>query len=106
MPQYLYYVRTKNTLLRTIETSDVIEDAYVEILYAYSENLPSFLNKRAFICLLRIIARKIANREAVGRCFRIIKSLSNLYERDEEDVLLDEAPQMYEKLLASSEFRE
>lgn len=49
-------------LLTTIETSDVIEDAYIEILCAYSENLPSFLNKRAFLCLLRIIARKIVNK--------------------------------------------
>lgn len=66
-------------LIKTIETSDNIEDAYIEILYVYSEYLPSFLNKRAFLCLVRIISKKLQNKDAVNRCFRIIRNLSNLY---------------------------
>lgn len=38
---------------------------------------------------MRIISKKLQNKDAVNRCFRIIRNLSNLYERDEQDTLLE-----------------
>jgi hypothetical protein len=46
-------------LIRTLETADNIEESYIEILYFYSEIMPNFLNKRAFICLIKVLTRKI-----------------------------------------------
>jgi hypothetical protein len=45
------------------------------------------MNKRAFLAVLRVISKKILNRDVVLRCFKIIRGLSNIYEREEEDSL-------------------
>lgn len=78
----------------------------MEILYSYCDDLPGFMSKRAFLAVLRVVSKKILNREVVLRCFKIIKGLSNIYEREEEDSLSEDIPQMYEKLLSSNEHRE
>lgn len=92
-------------LIRTIETTENIQDSYIEILYSYSEYMPSFLNKRAFICLIRVLTRKIQNKEVTNKCLRTIKNLSNLYDKDEGDAMIEGTTQMYEKIL-SSEIKE
>jgi hypothetical protein len=49
-------------LVRTVETSDTIEDTYIELLYFYSDTIPTFLNKRAFLCLIRALGKKIGSK--------------------------------------------
>ena len=63
--------------------------------------MPNFLNKRAFLCLNKILVKKINNKEVAAKCLRSIKKLSTLYERDEEDVLVPGTNGMYEQLLGS-----
>lgn len=92
-------------LIRTIETTENIEDAYIEILYHFSEYMPSFLNKRSFICLIRVLTKKIQNKEVTNKCLRTIKNLSTFYEKDEGDVFIEGTSQMYEKIL-SGDIRE
>jgi hypothetical protein len=75
-------------LIRTIETSENIEDSYIEILYQYSEIIPSFLNKRAFICLIKVLTRKLQVKDVAIKCLVTIKKLSSFYERDEEDIFV------------------
>ena len=50
--------------------------------------MPHFLNKRAFVCLIRILTKKIASKEVTIKCLRAIKKLSTFYERDEEDFFI------------------
>lgn len=49
-------------LVRTIETADNLEDVYIEILGSYAKGLPNFINKRAFMCLIRVLTRKIKSK--------------------------------------------
>ena len=69
-------------LVRSIETSEVIEDAYIDLIYYYSEMMPNFLNKRTFLCLIKILTKKIASKDIIAKCLRAIKKLSSFYERD------------------------
>jgi hypothetical protein len=83
-------------LIRTIETSDNIEDTYIELLCFYSEMMPNFLNKRAFVCLLKMLTKKVYNnKEITLKCLRAIKKLSSFFERDEEDVFVPGISEMY-----------
>lgn len=75
-------------MIRTIETTENIEDSYIEILYQYSEIMPIFLNKRAFISLIKVLTRKINVKDVVNKCLKTIKNLSSFYERDEEDIMI------------------
>lgn len=63
--------------------------------------MPNFLNKRAFICLVKVLTRKIAVREITIKCLRAIKKLSSFYEKDEEDILPIGTAELYEALLTS-----
>jgi hypothetical protein len=64
-------------LIRTIETSDTIEDTYVDILYYFSTSIPSFLNKRAFIAVIRILIKKFQNKDIMVKSLKIVKNLSS-----------------------------
>lgn len=44
--------------------------------------MPNFLNKRAFISLIRILTKKINTKEIIIKCLRAIKKLSSFYEKD------------------------
>jgi hypothetical protein len=50
--------------------------------------MPNYLNKRAFICLVKILTKKIEIKEIVIKCLRAIKKLSSFYEKAEEDFLV------------------
>ena len=71
-------------LVRTIETADNLEDIYIEILGSYAKGLPNFLNKRAFMCLIRVLTRRLKSKETVEKCLKIFKTLLlRSYDRDE-----------------------
>lgn len=83
-------------LVRTIETTENLEDSYIDILLFYSQHLPSFLNKRAFMCLIRVLTRKHQNKEVVEKSLQIFKTLLNSsYDRDEEGLVIEGIPLMY-----------
>ena len=50
--------------------------------------MPSFLNKRAFICLIKVLTRKMQVKDVAVKCLITIKKLSSFYERDEEDLFV------------------
>jgi hypothetical protein len=61
--------------------------------------MPSFLNKRSFISLIRVLTKKIQNKEVTSKCIRTIKNLSTFYEKDEGDIFIEGTSQMYERIL-------
>ena len=63
--------------------------------------MPNFLNKRAFICLIKVLTRKINVKEITVKCLRAIQKLSAFYEKDEEDMLPAGTSDVYEKFLTS-----
>lgn len=69
-------------LVRTVETNENVEDTYVDLLYFYADIMPSFLNKRAFNCLIRILGNRIGSKDIINKCLKAIKKLSVVYEED------------------------
>ena len=57
--------------------------------------MPSFLNKRAFISLIRVLTKKNHIKEIANKCLITIKKLSSFYERDEEDIFISGTIEMY-----------
>ena len=51
--------------------------------------IPNYLNKRAFICLIRILTKKIGSKDPTIKCLRAIKKLSGFFEREEFDFFVE-----------------
>ena len=89
-------------LVRLMEVSEAIEDSHIDIMLFYAKSLPNFLNKRAFMCLIRVLTNKPVNKELIEKSIRIFKILLSMpADRDEEDLVVSGSVAMYEKLLPS-----
>jgi len=42
-----------------------IDDSFIEMLFKYSQHLPSFLNKRAFSCLIKVLTEQVTNKTMI-----------------------------------------
>ena len=51
-------------VIRIVETIKV-EDNFLDILFSFAKHLPTFLNKRAFSCLIKVLAQRTANKYIV-----------------------------------------
>ena len=89
-------------LIKTIEIVQVLENAYIDILLHYSKFIPNYLNNRTFFNLVRLLTSKSEEKEIVEKCLKIFKVIFTTEEQAEEDILIEGSPNMYEKLLMSS----
>lgn len=59
------------------------------------------MNKRTFICIIRVLTRKINIKDVVIKCLRTVKKLSVFYDKEQADIFVPGTVEMYEKLLLS-----
>ena len=87
-------------LVRAMEISENVDDVHVDIMLYYSKSFPTFLNKRAFMCLIRVLTEKPTSKELIEKSIKIFKILLNMsVDRDEEDLVCNGSIEMYSQLL-------
>ena len=88
-------------LVRMIEVADVNE-FFLDIMFHYSPFIPTFLNKRAFKSMIKVLTIKVNNKDILPKCIQSLKSiLSFSYDIPDDDAVFKGIPEMYLKFLSS-----
>ena len=88
-------------VIRIVETIKV-EDNFLDIMFVHAKHLPTFLNKRAFSCLIKVLAQRTHHKYIVEKCIKGFRDILNFsYDRGDEREVLEGVPEMYHVFLAS-----